>query len=443
MTGVLKKTAEALRAVDTGKKLAVGVSGGRDSVCLLHAVLSCGAVKKENVLAVHVDHGLRDTAARDERFVRELCASLGTELVVFKVDVRGYAASNGLSVETAARELRYNAFASLLGDGRADFILTAHHALDNAESVLMHLFRGCGLDGLRGMAGASDFGGRKGVLLRPFLGVYPDELEAYRAENGLEFVTDETNFSPDADRNFIRLKVVPLIEERYKGVVRAVNALSRECAGACELLDGELDMTLISRDRGAVTVECEALRSPLASRYVRYALKNFSLVDVTREQVERTVALCAMRSGATVKLPHGLCAVREYDRVAFFEPKPLCREQAPLSVGTAWLGGVKVTVREGDFDPRSVAGGAADLDALEGAVLRFRRDGDVFTPFGGGSKKLKQYLIDRKIPRRLRDTLPLVCRGNEALVICGVQVSEKVKVTDKTVRVAALEADYE
>lgn len=423
---LLQKTAAAL-APYGNKRIAIGVSGGRDSVCLLHAVIGCGAADKNNVTVVHVNHNLRDTAARDEDFVRELCLKINVKFKAFSVDVRKTAALNGHTVEQAARELRYGIFYDLIKSGEADAILTAHHALDNAETVLMHLFRGAGLDGLRGIKN-SDHTAESAYILRPFIDVYPEALDEFVRKNSLEFVVDETNLVADADRNFIRLNVIPLIEQRYSGAVRAVNALAAECKSVCAYLDGALDTSLISYDRGAAVIAESALRGALSARYVRTALDGyFTSVDVTREQIMRTAELVNARTGATVELTGGINATREYGGVALYIPRAFNAAETPVRLGANFIDGLAVDIVEDDADPKSVRGGAVDLDKLKGAVLRFRRDGDTFTPCGGVTKKVQRYFVDEKTEKRKRDRIPLICRGSEVLVIVGVQVSELVK----------------
>lgn len=425
VNSLLQKTAEAL-ALYGDKRLAVGVSGGRDSMCLLHAVLHCGVIKKDNIVAVHVNHCLRNSADDDENFVREYCAQNGVEFIAKRVDVNKHRAQNGLTAEQAARDLRYGVFYDIIGSGKADVILTAHHALDNAESVLMHLFRGAGLDGTRGMSG--------GNVVRPFIDVYPDELNRYVRENDIKYAVDDTNFIDDADRNFIRLNVIPLIEQRYHGAVRAINGFAAECAGVCEYLDGMLDMSLITEDSGATVIDESALNGALAHRYVRRAVQKFSLVDITREQIERVVLLAHMRTGAVVQLSNGIVAAREYGGVAVFIPRQKFDGELPIAMGANFIDGLAVDIEINDPDPRSAAGRCVDLDKLSGAVLRFRRDGDHFTPCGGKRKKLKQYFIDSKVPKRKRDRIPLICMGNEVLVVVGMQISDRVKHTEQTTR---------
>ena len=421
MDKLLEVTKKALSDY-SGRKVAVGVSGGRDSVCLLHAVINCGAVDSRLVTAVHVNHCLREEADGDEQFVKDICGDWGVKFISFKVDVRRESENKGLTIEQAARNMRYGIFDVLLSSGDADVVLTAHHALDNAESVLMHMFRGSGLDGLCGM--------NNGRFLRPLISVYPEEIDLYAEHNSIKFVTDKTNLLVDADRNFIRLKVLPLIEERYAGAVRAVNALSVECADVKAHLDGEIDESLIFMRGGAVVLADSALKSALAGRYVRRALKVFTLTDVTRDMVDCAVALVNKKSGAKAEMSCGVVAERESGGIVFYIPREKYPGEKQIKLGANFIDGLAVDIVKSAA--AKIQNGTVDLNAIDGAELRFRRDGDVFTPFGGGSKKLKQYLIDKKIPRCERDRIPLIARGDEVLVVIGVEISDKVKVTEST-----------
>ncbi len=431
MSGLLEKVAARL-AKYSDKTVAVATSGGRDSVCLLHAVINCGTIDRSRIVAVHVNHNLRETAKRDEDFVRGFCERNGVIFRAYSVDVKKNSSENGLTIEQAARELRYGIFRELIKSGATDIVLTAHHAADNAESILMHLFRGSGLDGLRVMKSTE--------FVRPFIDVYPDELDEYVRDNSLEYVMDETNSEDDADRNFLRNNVIPLIEKRYKGAMRAVNALSRECDCVCGMLDGMLDDGLITLDGGAVVIDDKAFQNPaLAGRYVRKAMSHFTLTDATRTVIERVIGLASARTGAIAELPFGVIAAREYGSVALYIPRESFVGEIPLDVGANFIDGLAVDVAPSKCDhKRAPRGSLIDLGVVDGAVIRFRRDGDMFTPFGGGRKKLKQFFIDRKIPSRLRDRIPLVCKGGEVLCVVGIEISDSVKITENTARAATV-----
>ena len=184
------------------------VSGGADSVCLLHSCLRLARGGDTTVCAAHYNHCLRGGESdRDERFVRSLCASLGVELRVGRGDVAAYARGRGMGTEEAARELRYAFLEEAADELGCGYILTAHNADDNAETMLMALVRG---SGPRGLAGIPP---RRGRILRPMLGATRAEIEAYLAENGLEHVEDSTNECTDYTRNRIRKLCMPVLRE--------------------------------------------------------------------------------------------------------------------------------------------------------------------------------------------------------------------------------------
>ena len=214
--------------------------------------------------------------------------------------------------------------------------------------------------------------------------------------------------------------------------MRAINELARECRESCAVLDGMLDPSQIVYDRGAVLITDKALSGALGARYVRRALGYFSLTDVTREQISSVVRLVGMRTGASTALACGAVAAREYGAVAVYVPREKYDGESALVLGANYIDGLVVDVLKSEINPREVKGGAVDLARLSGATLRFRRDGDMFTPYGGGTKKLKEYFIDNKLPRRLRDRTPLVCVGSTVLVIVGVQVSAQAAQTPAT-----------
>ena len=191
-------------------KVLAGVSGGADSVALLHVLQSLGF----DVCAVHVNHGIRGADAEaDEAFVKVLCGTLHIPLATEHVDVPAMAAAEGKTLEQAARDARYGCFDRVAADLGANVIAVAHHMDDQAESMLLHLFRGSGLTGLVGMRP------RRGNVVRPLLCVRRLDIEAYLSENGLAYRTDATNFQRGAARNRIRLDVIPYLQENFNPAV--------------------------------------------------------------------------------------------------------------------------------------------------------------------------------------------------------------------------------
>ena len=214
------------------------VSGGLDSMCLLHLLTVWGRERNISVTAAHFNHRLRGAESdRDERFVRDWCAAHGVPFVSGRENVRELAEREGLSIEEAAREARY---AFLTGEKErldCQYVLTAHHADDNAETMLLNLLRGTGLRGLTGIPAARDF------IVRPFLQVSREELAAYAAAHGVPHVEDSTNASDDAARNVLRHQVLPILRQLNP---RAVEHMSRTAA-------------LLAADEAALEADCERL----------------------------------------------------------------------------------------------------------------------------------------------------------------------------------------
>lgn len=201
----------------TGCTVHAALSGGADSVCLLTCLCRLSDMLSLEIRAIHVQHDLRgEESRRDEAFCIQLCRSLGVPLTIARCDVRSFAAREHLSLETAARECRYKAFETHCPDG---YIATAHTASDDLETLLLRLCRGTGLRGLCGIPPVRD------RFIRPMLTLSRRDVEAFAREEGLSFVTDSTNLIPDCSRNFLRLRVVPLLRELNPSLERTVSAM--------------------------------------------------------------------------------------------------------------------------------------------------------------------------------------------------------------------------
>ena len=423
--------------VGQNDRVCIAVSGGKDSMCLLDFCCGEGGLKKENIGVVNVEHGIRGESSRkDSKFVENRCNRRGIAFHGYCIDVPALAAQSGQSLETAAREARYRIFESVAREHGYRFVLTAHHALDNAETVLMHMFRGSGVDGLRGMEVLS-----RGFVLRPFLTTEKSDIDEYAAYRKIEFVTDETNGDDKYNRNFLRNVVMPLILSRWGGAVKAVNALSEQAGALVDYADSQMDFSLVEAGGERVRIDLSAFADEaLAPRYVRLALKKAGLVcDFERKHIEAIVGISGGGTGAAVDLPHGYRAEKTYGAVEIFQPfesfkygKEDCEEVEFRLGETQFCGQTIVAERvdKADFGQS----GTLYLDGTKiphGAKIRLRRDGDRFRPYGGGEKKLKEYFIDKKIPKAKRDALALLCDGGRVLAVLGVQISDDVKIENE------------
>lgn len=411
----------------SGWTLIVALSGGADSVALLHMLAEQRRALDLHLLAVHVEHGIRgDESRADAEFCKLICDSLGVPLQIVSLNVPAEARRTAQGVETVARTMRYAALDRIRTETGADRIALAHHLNDQAETVLMHLLRGCGMKGACGMARDD------GRLYRPLLGVKKRDLEKYLIDRGLCWRTDSTNRVCDTPRNALRLHAIPALEESY---FSAQEALARfaECAQIeNRFMDRETDRFLRSHLQAG----------PYGARILHPEQADEAIL---RRAIERVCPSDFQAIAAIARLARGERGKRTVSRNWIAERTPNALyflNRAPQLPAPADLP-MEGCVQFGDLGSLHASRCAAvpisgdpfrqalRRDALEGAVLRTRRDGDRIRALGCGEKSLSDFLIDRKIDRPLRDFIPLVARGNEILWAVGCAISESVKLINE------------
>ena len=430
MNGIREKFSSVIRAhTRCGDILAVAVSGGADSMCLLSMCLTSPLIKKDNLLVVSIDHKIRgENSANDVKFVSEFCRKNKVRFKSYAVDVPKLAEASGNSLETEARVARYKIFLEqVIGEQQADKVLTAHHASDNVESILMHLFRGSGLNGLCGMEY-----NREGFYLRPLLDATRDEIDGYMKESNIPFVVDATNADSRYTRNFIRNEILPRIKEKYPGVENAVLRVAEDADSARAFIEHALDPNAYGQiSQNTVKIRTFYLSNPVtAAAYIRNILPAALVGEISRAHILAVVALKDAQNGTGVDLPCRYRAQKEYEFITVY------RVDAPekniiakkFTIGESEFSGIKISVVK---EETGAKGKVLRFDLKEipdSAVFRFRQDGDIFKPYGGGTKKLKEYLIDQKLPVRIRDSLVCIADGKEILAVVGVEISDKIKV---------------
>ena len=440
-----------------GFSLAVAVSGGRDSVALLHYLHKNAEEAHISLSALTCCHGIRPSAEADAAFVEELCKAWGVPLTVFRADVPARAKQGGPNLGEEGRMFRREWYQTML-DGGADAVLTAHHRDDYAETVLFRLARGTSLQGL------NVFPAQKG-LLRPFLGVTRARIDEYIQENALPFREDETNADVALSRNCIRHEVLPALERAVPGakenLVRFAERAVRDDAFLQELALREV------RGEGEKRVFAD-LPEPVFFRACVAAMKALGLTrDYTESNLQELKKLAAAQAGRFTRLPCGITVYREGADLVFLPQEEGAEEahkarELPFFLGRKEAFGGVLEVGEDGFgvgEPTKTAGGQlsgeppflrgeppelpkacgrvlkVDLAAVpEGAVWRTRREGDTFLPCNGHQKSLKKFLTEKKIPARVGRELPVLAKGSEVLCIAGVELSERIKRTQKTVR---------
>lgn len=415
------------------KRICVALSGGKDSMALFHYILSHGAEYGITLSALNCDHCMRgEASARDSEFVRQYCAANSIKLHFFKAD--GLKFSN----ENDARVWRLKCYESVINSGEADCIATAHHMNDNAETVLFNLARGAALSGMTGITDSS-----ANSVIRPLISCDRGEIDRYIEKNNIPFVTDDTNFKDDYTRNKIRHTVIPALEEAVSGAVGNIYRFSRLAAEDEEYFSRQVKKVLVNRPQGGFLIK-SCTEPVIFKRAVRQIVQSYSKKDFTAAQLRTVYEMQWLGNGKKFAFL-GLTAVKEEGGIAVTEDSPTVEEEEIsfsdyLSCGEKEYCGKPAAVGlEKTFTDKNSFGGATvkvlrfDTEKIpENAVVRFRRDGDRFTKFGGGSKSLSDYFTDRKIPQSLRNCVPLVCLGSEVYIVGGVEISEKVKVTPQT-----------
>ncbi len=474
LLGTVRTTISEHHMFAPGDAVIVGVSGGPDSLCLSHALLALQDELELHLHLAHLDHGIRgEESLADADYVEGLAREWGIPATVQHGNVPQYAREQKLAIEEAARRMRYLFLGRVAQEVGATCVAVGHNADDQVETILMHLMRGSGLGGLRGMApvqvlGAEEWwSGPTLRLVRPLLDVPREEIEAYCREQGLQPRFDRSNLDLTYHRNRIRHELLPHLESfnpRLREVLRRSALAIADDYDYLHLQGFAAWERLAEESSGVVTFpqqEWFDLHPSLQRQLLREAIRRLrrSLRDITWTHVEQArVGLERMETGARITLPQGLFLFKGYhDFLIGQELTPpdvplLQGEQLPLRVpGTtqftdsAWMLHSEIVARE-QLPPRAlenVSPWQACLDVERTGVdlrLRPRQRGDRFQPLGmaGRSKSLNAFMIDAKIPQHIRDRWPLVVSPSHIVWVAGYRIDERVKVTEQTRQVLHL-----
>lgn len=420
-------TQRTMKELDLKLKYALAVSGGVDSMVMLNKFATL--LPRPDFFVVTVNHGIRKEAESDCKFVADYCAKLGVECHIVNVDVPSYCEKNKLSIETGARILRYQVLDNL----DADIVCLAHNANDNVETVLMHILRGSGAKGATGIRQIN------GKYFRPILNLTRVEIEQYAQEHNVPFVKDSTNDDTKYTRNFIRHKVMPLLAEINPSAQQNVLRFASNISQDDEYLDTLADISTVEFGTSVARVPKRLLlqSSPVAYRVLGKVFNCLGVFyDIEKTHFDQILALASNVGGKRVNLPFNYVAINDYEHVTVCLNEKGSIQQDSNTTQTVCipfnLGVTETPLGVVEVSSEPLADSLRlDVNKIPAtAVFRTRKQGDSFTKFGGGTKTLREYLIDRKIPQRERDKLLLVADGSDVLVICGVEISDSVKVTD-------------
>ncbi len=364
------------------------------------------------------------------RFTQALCKEWEIPLRTVREDCPARAVREKTSLETAARNFRYEQFAALIKSGEADYIATAHHQGDEAETVLFRIARG---SSLRGASGIKEENG----LIRPLLEWTKGDILKYIQDNGLTFQEDSTNLEREATRNKIRLEILPKLEEAVPRAAENLVRFARLAREDDELLY-RLSDCLLTEERGGVAVSFSK-EKPLFTRACISAMKGVGLdKDYEEAHLAALFALQDLERGAVITLPKGARAKKGTKGVLFYREKeeelPPLEKEAPFTLegydGGRYAVKLSFTPIEGEGEWRVLR---ADLNKIPpSAKFRFRKEGDYIYPFGGGKKSLKKFFNEKKVAVEEREGLPLIADGNEVYAVCGVEISAKIAVDEST-----------
>lgn len=446
--------------LDRHRGLLVGVSGGPDSLCLVHILWRLGY----SLVVAHLDHSLRaDSAAEAER-VQHLAESLGVNFVSVRLDVQAFADQNSLSIEEAARNLRYSFLFEQAEKHGAQAVAVGHNADDQVETVLMHMLRGSGLSGLRGMCYRSlpNPWSQTIPLVRPLLGVWREEIMEYISSQGLQPNLDASNQDRRYYRNRLRLELIPHLERLNPGARQRIWRMAALLQEEENYIAGQVDRAwaenLLKSGEGSVAFDIGGLETQpkaIQRRLIRRAIAHLrpSQRDIDYETIERALDfLSKPTSSGQMDLAAGLRLEREGARlwIATWEADLPGADWPQLAAGQilklAVPGEVPLSGRwslQADILPAD-QGNLAQVNAntdpyqawldlektAQPLIARSRRPGERFSPLGmgGHSMKLSDFMVNVGLPRRARAHWPLIATDNKVIWVPGYRIAETVRV---------------
>lgn len=414
----IRDTIEKYSLIEKGDGVLIGLSGGADSVCLTHMLYTLKDELGIKIYTAHMNHCIRGVDAdRDEKFAVEFSNSLGINCIHEKQDVRGYAEMKGISEETAGRELRYAFFERVLKERGLNKIATAHNKNDNAETILMNFMRGSGTRGLCGIPY------KRGNIVRPILSISREEIEGYCKENSLKYVTDNTNNETVYTRNKIRLDLIPKIQKEFNsGFINTVTKNSVLISEELDYIEHEADKICEKiKDNAIALDELMKNHNAIARRVIMRMIKLSGIGDISAEYIESVLKLAKHgHSGAKISLPSGKTAKIEYGRLIIDGQEENTEPfEYDVPIGeSVFIKELGVTVRAEISEGENIFPG----NEKSQIVIRSRKEGDIFYPVGmDGSKKLKKYFIDAKIPRNERANTGILTIDGKIAWIMGRQ----------------------
>ncbi len=437
--------------ISHGDNIVIGLSGGPDSMSLLHALIKAQKNMEFTIIVAHVNHGVRgEDALRDQLFVEKLASKLNLIHYSKNVDMVQHGKDMGITAEEAGRELRYGFFREILEKHGGGKIAVAHNKNDQAETLLMRIMRGTGIDGLKGM----EF--KVGDIIRPILNIYRDEIEDYIEMNQIETVLDKTNLMNIYSRNKVRLEMIPYIERNFNpNIIDSLWRLSQISKVDSEFLEKysrkKFESIVKLQSHNSIILDMNLLLNEdksIQQRVIRITIEELAsgLQGFSEQHINSILGLVELGTGKSINLPENLIARTSYENLViekgleyksqdFLYEVVLGHNQFTnlyytFNVEVFHIDRIK-EIKMGRYVK------CFDYDKIKGRLaIRNRRAGDKFIPFGmSGSKKLKDYFIDEKVNKEIRKEIPLLIDDENILWVVGYRTSDLYRLTQETKKV--------
>ena len=425
----------------------VAFSGGADSSALLHILYNDAKNLGYTLHAAHFNHQIRgEEAERDAHFCKSTCEKLKIPFYLGTANIPLLAKENGNSIEYEAREIRYAFFEKIMRENNIPILVTAHHAEDQIESIMLHILRGSGLAGLRGMAECRNFT-NDFYLVRPLLNTKKEDILSYCAKNNIDFVIDSTNSDTNYSRNFIRAELTPKMYELQPNLERVFSRLSESANEANDFIECSAKEFIKNECEGGIPLsKFNHLHTALKSRVIM--LSNNSSLEHTH--IQSIIALCQKAEPhSSISLPNNVVAKIEKEKLLFANDEIECIYEnfnIPLTIGKTELpNGIIINIERNPTKDPAETDVFLDVkcDIIKNdAHFRSKRDGDVIFS-GKMNKKVKKLLSEKKIPLNMRKKLPLLVTENEIIWIPNVSVCDRVRKSNKGDDFLRITIDFE
>lgn len=443
-----------------GDKVVVGVSGGPDSICLLHIL---NKLKKEigiELVVAHINHCLRgEEALKDQKYVEEFCKNINVKCFVKVAKVHDISNEKNISCEMAGREVRYEFFKEILNKVGGQKIALAHNANDQAETVFMRIMRGTGMEGLVGIKPV-----REEIYVRPILHINRSEIEDYCKKNKLNPRIDKTNLENIFTRNKIRLELIPYIKKNFnEDIIESVNRMSETIKIDNDFIN-EISKQIYrkycknTKDKVIIYKEAFNENEAVLTRIIRMALEHLKgdLRNFEKIHIYDIIKIQKHTTGKKIMLPNNIEALNNYGDINIYIKKDDIKKddreykltlnkvnKLPLEKLIIQL---KLNNEKNpyNFNKNNLIK-YFDYDKIKGDIkLRYRKNGDKISPLGmKGNKKLKDLFMDLKIPKNERDNIPLICFQNDIAWIVGYRISDKFKIDEDTKNILQIKIERE